>query len=62
MHVDRVLFQILLVGKLLEALAAGEILLALVYPLHVVFQLTRDPEPFGTLAAAQLQHMPQLQK
>jgi hypothetical protein len=55
------LFQILLVGKLLEALAAGEILLALVYPLHVVFQLTRDPEPFRTLPAAQLQQMPQLQ-
>jgi hypothetical protein len=60
-HVDRVLFQILLVGKLLEALAAGEILLALMYPLHVVFQLTRDPEPFSTLAAAQLQHLPRLQ-
>jgi len=56
MHVDGVLFQILLVGKALEALSAGEVLLALMCALHVILQLARDPEQFGAQAAAQLKH------
>ena len=54
MHVSRVFLEILLVGKALEALRTGELLLTLVHPLHVVLQLTRDPEPFRTETAAQL--------
>ena len=51
------LFQILLIGEPLEAVRAGEVLLALVHPSHVVFQLTRNPEPFAALATAQLKHV-----
>jgi hypothetical protein len=57
MYICRVLFEILLVGKPLETLGAGELLLSLVDPFHVVLELAGDPEALGAEAAHHLKHV-----